>query len=120
MLGTEEPSVSSHQFYGALIALEDGQLTRAQIETGFNIATTGDDATELDFLINTFQNIVSDDFSSIGNVSIRTAIEGLSVLAKRERYKQALHAIFLLTEHESFGSTFTKADVQTWLTNAAS
>ena len=120
MLGTESPGISSHQFYGAIIALADSELTRAQIESGFNIATTGTDATELDFLINTYTGIVSDDFSAIGNVSIRTAIEGLSVKTKQERYLNTLHSIFMLTEHGAFDATFTKADVQTWLTNAAS
>jgi hypothetical protein len=119
MLGSEEPGISSHQFYGALIALADGELTRAQIEAGFSIATTGDDATELSFIINTYTGIVSDDFSSIGNVNIRTAIEGLSVRTKQERYLNTLHSIFMLTEHGQFFDVWTKADVQTWLTNAA-
>ena len=120
MLGTEEPGISSHQFYGALIALADGELTRSQIEVGFTIATTGDDSTELDFLINTYTSIVSDDYSGVGNATIRTALEGLSVLSKQRRYLDTLHSIFMLTEHGSFDSTWTKADVQSWLTDAAS
>ena len=120
MLGTEEPGISSHPFEGAIVALADGRLTRAQIEAGFNIATTGDDATELDFIINTYTGIVSNDYTSVGNVSIRTALQGLSVAGKQERYKNTLHMIFLLTEHSSFDVVFSKADVQSWLTDAAS
>ncbi len=119
MLGTERPRISSHQLYAALLALDAGEITRAQIESGFNIATTGTDKTELDFVINTYTGIVSDDFSAVGDVTIRTALEGLSVRSKQERYLGTLHAIFMLTEHSSFFETFTKADVQTWLTNAA-
>ncbi len=120
MIGTEEPGISSHQFYGALVALADGELTRAQIESGFNIETTGADATDLDFLINTYTGIVTDDFSSVGNAAIRTALEGLSVKTKQQRYLNTLHSIFMLTEHGAFFATWTKAQVKTWLTNAAS
>jgi len=99
--------------------LADGELTRAQIEAGFAIATSGADATELDFLINTYTGIVSDDFSAVGNATTRAALEGLSVRAKQERYLNTLHSIFLLTEHGAFDATFTKAEIQTWLTSAA-
>lgn len=119
MIGTETPTISSHQFYAAIVGLAAGELTRTQIETGFNIPTSGTDAAELDFLIDTYTGIVSDDFSGVGNAAIRNALEGLSVGFKQERYKNTLHAIFLLTEHGQFEATFTKTDVMSWLTDAA-
>ena len=115
LMGSEEPHLSAHLFYGALVGMGDGQLTRGQIEAGFDIEIVGSDKTELDFLINTFTGIVSDDFSAVGNVTIRTALEGLSVNIKREHYKGTLHAIFMLMEHDAFSDTFSKADIQTWL-----
>ena len=118
--GTIDPTISAHQFYGALVAFADGELTRAQIEAGFGVDTAGVEAVELDFLINTYTGITPKDFSAVGNAAIRSALEAQSVLDKQRRYLDTLHAIFLLTEHRSFDTTFDKAAIQAWLTNAAS
>lgn len=115
MIGTEQPNISAHQFSSALLGLADGRLTRGQIETAFNIATTGADATELNFIIDTYTGVLPDDFSSVPNAPTRGALENDSLRRKRNRYLQTLHAIFLLTEHDSFTLAFTKADVQQWL-----
>lgn len=118
--GKEQPDVPVHPFFSALVGLADGQLTRAEIETAFGIETTGTDATELDFLINTYTGIVADDFSVIGNANTRAAFEQLSVRIKQRRYLDAVHSIFMLTEVAEFNARFSKAELQAWLTAAAS
>lgn len=92
--GDEDPHISAHQFWAALVALADGQTTRAQVETTFNIATTGADKTELDFVINGYQAAVD-----------------------KGRYLDALHAVFSLLENGDFPA-LTKAQIQAWLTAA--
>lgn len=93
--GAEDPHISSHQFYSALLALRDSVIDRTQMEALFDIATTGDDATELDFIIDSY-NIALD----------------------KHRYVEALHAVFMLLERNDFN--LTKGQVQAWLTTARS
>ncbi len=116
--GDEEPKIPVHYFYGALIGLADGQITRAQIEAGYEIGTTGADAVEMDFLITTYNNIVADPFASVGNAQIRQALQDIDLKVKQQRYLNAVHAIFMLTESDEF-NTITKAQAQAWLTLAA-
>lgn len=97
-----ERKLPVHQFFSALLALADGRLTRGQIETAFDIPTTGDQATDLNFLIDTY-----------------TGITGGSSALRQERYLQRVHAIFMLAEHRQFSTTFTKTDIRDWLTAAA-
>lgn len=104
LVGSEDPGISSHMFFGALALFADGELTRSEVEAAFSIATTGTDKTELDFLVNTYTGITG------------TAVE---VALKQRKFLDTLHAIFLLTEHDSFTSKWTKAQLQTILTNAA-
>lgn len=96
--------IAVHQFFAALVALANGQLTRAQIESGFNILTTGQQATDLDFIINTYTGITGTNAASE---------------FRRIKYRETLHAIFMLAEHGAFGSVFSKAEIAAWLTSVA-
>lgn len=93
--GAEDPRIPCHQFYAALVGLADSQVTRAQVESLFDIADTGTDATELTAIISGYQSAVD-----------------------KGRYLTALHSVFMLLEHE--GYTLTKAQVNAWLTAAES
>ncbi len=94
----EEPGIPGHMFYGALIGLSLGELTRSQIESFWNIGTTGADKVEMDFLINTYQSAVD-----------------------KQKYINAVHAVFMLLEgsHDT-GFDLNKTQIQAWLTSAAS
>lgn len=94
----EDPRISAHQFYSSLVGLALGQVTRAQVESFWNIGTTGADKTELDFIINNYTSAVN-----------------------KEKYLNALHCVFLLLEAtDETGFDMTKGQIQTWLTAAAS
>lgn len=101
----QQKKIPVHQFFAALVALADRKLNRAQIETAFDIMTTGQQATDLSFIINTY-----------------TGITGTSaaVTSRRIKYLDRLHVIFMLSENNRFFSAFTKAEISTWLTEAAS
>jgi hypothetical protein len=93
--------ISEHDIFSMLVALADGELTRAQIEVGYDIPTTGAQATDLDFLIDTY-----------------TGITGGQAETRQEKYLNRIHASFMLSTGV-LRSSITKADIQTWLTNAA-
>ncbi len=84
--------ISVHAFYGALVGLADGQITRAQIEAHFGIPTTGEQASQL-----------------------TTIIAGYQAAADKGRYLTAAHGIFMLQES---GIGLSKGAVNTWLTAA--
>ena len=94
--GAEDPKISAHHLFGALTLLANGDITRAEIETGMDIATTGTDATELTFMINTGSGATD-----------------------RQKYLNTLHAIFLLQEKKEFVAQYTKTELQAMLTSAA-
>ena len=94
--GVEAPKISAHHLFGALMLLSNGDMTRAEIESGLNIATTGTDATELTFMINTGAGAVD-----------------------RQKYLNTLHAIFLLQEKKEFVARYTKTELQAMLNSAA-
>jgi len=91
--GDEEPEIAVHQFYAHLVGLADGQLTRSELETLFNIGTTGVDKTQLDVMIN-----------------------GYTAAADKGRYLTAVHAIFMLIEHDDF--TLSNGQITSWLSAA--
>jgi hypothetical protein len=93
--------ISEHDIYAMLVALADGELTRTQIENAYDIPTIGAQATDLDFLINTYTGI------SGGNVALR-----------QEKYLNRAHSAFLISTGV-LKDSITKSDVQTWLTNTA-
>jgi len=93
--------ISEHDIWAILIALADGEVTRAQVESAYNIPTTGGQATDLDFLVDTYNGIV-----------------GGQAATRREKYLQRIHAAFMLATGELSGS-ISKANIQTWLTNSA-
>lgn len=93
--------ISEHDIYSLLVALADGEVTRAQVEAAYAIPATGGQATDLDFLINTY-----------------TGITGGQQDLRRERYLNRIHTAFMLATGELSGA-ITKSDIQDWLTNAA-
>ena len=94
--GAEEPKISAHHLFGALTLMANGDITRGEIESGLNIATTGGDANELTFMINTGGGAVD-----------------------RQKYLNTLHAIFLLLEKKEFVAHYSKTELQAMLTSAA-
>ena len=96
LVGVEEPRISAHQLFGALTLMSNGDMTRGEVEAGMDIATTGTDATELTFMINTGAGATD-----------------------RQKYLNTLHAIFLLLGRKSFVSHYTKTELQAMLTSAA-
>jgi len=103
----DENKMPCHQFASALIGLADGKLTRNEVEVAFSIDQTplSEEQNELDFLIDTYQGISG------------TPEE---VRDKRLKYESRCHHVFMLAEHPSFTTKWTKAEIQTWLTEAAS
>lgn len=93
--------ISEHDIYSILVALADGEVTRAQVEAAYDIPTTGGQATDLDFLINTYNGI-----------------GGPNTALRQERYLNRVHTAFMMATSELSGS-ISKAYIQTWLTNAA-
>lgn len=90
---TEEPFISVHQFYAGLVAVRDGVITRAQLETFFGLSSTGADKTQLD-----------------------TIIAGYTAAADKHRYLEALHAMFMLLPVVPGG--LSTAQITAWLTTA--
>ena len=86
--------ISAHYFYAAMVGVADAQFTRGQLESHFDIASTGTDKTQLDFIFSGYQNA-----------------------ADKGRYLNALHAVFMLKES---GVSLSQAQVTEWLTAAES
>jgi len=91
--GDEEPKVPAHQFFAALVRVADGEMTRAELETLFSIATTGQDKAQLDVMFN-----------------------GFTAAADKGRYLDAVHAIFMLLENQDF--SLSNAEITSWLAAA--
>jgi hypothetical protein len=89
----EEPHISGHRFYGAMVGLADGTWTRSEIETFFGLSTTGQDKAQLDKIIN-----------------------GYLAAADKGRYLTAVHAIGLLVDDADY--TLSNAEIDSWLTAA--
>lgn len=98
----EDNKIPTHQFYAALVALADGKLTRGQIETYFNIPTTGSQSTQLTTIINNY-----------------TGISGGGATDRQIKYLDRLHIIFMLIETQQGQNLFTKTEINTWLTEIA-
>jgi hypothetical protein len=96
-----DTKISEHDIYAMLVALADGETTRTAVENAYDIPTTGPQSTDLDFLIDTY-----------------TGISGGDVAARQEKYLNRIHASFMISTGPWQGS-ISKADIQTWLTNAA-
>jgi hypothetical protein len=96
-----DTKISEHDIYAMLTALADGEMTRAQIENAYDIPTTGAQATDLDWLINTYNGIT-----------------GGSAALRREKYLNRVHSVFMISTGV-LRDNISKADIQTWLTNAA-
>ena len=96
LAGIEEPKISAHHLFGALTLMANGDISRAEIEAGLNIAADGTDASELTFMINTGAGATD-----------------------RQKYLNTLHAIFLLQEKKEFVAQYTKTELQAMLTSAA-
>ena len=96
-----DTKISEHDIYAMLVALADGELTRTQVENAYDIPTTGAQATDLNFLINTY-----------------TGISGGSTALRQEKYLNRVHSAFMLSTGV-LKDSITKADIEAWLTNAA-
>lgn len=92
--------ISEHQIGAWIAALADGEVTRAQVEAKLEIPTTGGQATDLDFLINTYQGIA-----------------GSNQFGRREKFLQRVHLAALVGADDL---TITKSQITSWLTTSAS
>lgn len=90
----QEERIPVHYFYAALVAYRDSQITRTQLENFFDIGTTGQDKVQLDWVLDKLDNAVN-----------------------QERFLNAIHAVFMLSEDTH---KLTKTQAQNWLTVAAS
>jgi hypothetical protein len=93
LAGTEDPRISSHQFFAALLRLKVGQMTRTELETLFNISNVGTDKTELDNIIASYDSA-----------------------ADKTWWAENLHSIFMLLEHADF--SLTKTQINSWVSAA--
>lgn len=101
---TGQGKLPIHQFFAALLAIADGKLTTTQVKTAFDIQV-GTQTTQFDTIVTLYTGITDADATELK--------------LKQEKFLSRLHAVFMLSEHQSFSDAFTKAEINTWLAEVA-